>query len=235
MKLSFTILCLALFAANPASVCAQDTAKVASIPDPNASLFEELNLGKQGLARRAFEYALVGYNYLKSKQKLRNPHLLSIVDFTLPSSKKRLFVLDLKNRKTLYVTYVAHGRNSGVDKALYFSNEPESFKSSVGFYTTLGTYQGKHGYSLRMEGNEKGFNDKANERDIVMHSADYVDDNWIKSQGYIGRSLGCPALSPKIYKAIIDKIKNGSCFFVYGHDSRYITESKFLKQPLKKK
>ena len=110
-------------------------------------LFDSLNLGKLGLGRRAYDYAMLGYNVLKAKRKLRNDKILSIADLTLPSSKKRLFVFDLKNYKLLFVTYVAHGKKTGLDTALYFSNEPESNKTSVGFYTTLATYSDSHGYS----------------------------------------------------------------------------------------
>ena len=196
-------------------------------------LFDSLKLGKLGLGRWAYDYAMLGYNVLKAKTKLGNDNILSIIDFSLPSGKKRLFVIDVKNYKLLFVTYVAHGKNSGLDKALYFSNEPESNKSSVGFYTTQTTYSGEHGYSLRLIGQEIGYNNNALERDIVVHSADYVDESIVKSQGYIGRSLGCPALSPAIYKQVINKIKSGTCLFVYGNDASYITNSKFLKRPVK--
>ena len=196
-------------------------------------LFDSLHLGKLGLGRRAYEYGMLGYNVLKAKKKLSNDNILSIIDFSLPSGRKRMFVIDVKNYKLLFVTYVAHGKNSGLDKALYFSNEPESNKSSVGFYTTLATYSGAHGYSMRLQGQEIGFNSNALERDIVVHSANYVDESIVKSQGYIGRSLGCPALSPEIYKQVINKIKNGTCLFVYGNDNKYIINSKFLKRPVK--
>lgn len=196
-------------------------------------LFDSLKLGRLGLGRRAYDYAMLGYNVLKAKRKLSNDKILSIIDFSLPSSRKRLFVIDVKNYKLLFVTYVAHGKNTGLDKALYFSNVHESNKSSVGFYTTLATYSGVHGYSMRLHGHEVGFNSNALERDIVMHNADYVDESIVKSQGYLGRSLGCPALSPAIYKKVIDKIKNGSCLFIYGNDNNYIINSKFLKQKVK--
>ncbi|MEJ7822845.1 MAG: murein L,D-transpeptidase catalytic domain family protein [Chitinophagaceae bacterium] len=197
-------------------------------------LFDSLKLGKLGLGRRAYDYAMLGYNVLKRKGKLSNDRILSIADMTLPSGKKRFFVIDVKNYKLLFVTYVAHGKNTGLDKSLYFSNEPESNKSSVGFYTTLATYSGEHGYSMRLQGQEIGFNNNALERDIVVHSADYVSESVVKSQGYIGRSLGCPVLAPGVYKQIINKIKNGTCLFVYGNDSRYIINSKFLKRTVKK-
>lgn len=203
-----------------------------SAKDSMPDVFDSLKLGRLGLGRRAYDYAMIGYKKLKQKRLLNNDKIISIVDFTLPSNKKRLFVIDLKNYKLLFVTYVAHGKNTGLDKALYFSNEPESNKSSVGFYTTKETYSGEHGYSMRIEGHEIGFNDKAESRDIVVHSADYVSEQVAKSQGYIGRSLGCPALSPQIYKDVINAIKNGTCLFVYGNDSKYITSSKYLKQPV---
>lgn len=210
---------------NKMAIAIIDTAKT-SQPD----IFDSLHLGKLGLGRRAFDYAMVGHRYLESKEMLKNKRILSIVDFSLPSNKKRLFILDLKEYKLLFVTYVAHGKNSGVDFAFYFSNDPESNKSSVGFYTTLTTYSGVHGYSLRLDGFEKGFNDNAQQRDIVIHNADYVGENIIRSQGYLGRSLGCPTLAPEIYKKVIDKIKNGSCLFIYGNDSKYIMNSKVIKQ-----
>lgn len=206
-----------------------DTAKISK----SDLLFDSLKLGRLGLGHRAYDYAMLGYNVLKAKGKLSNSGILSIADLSLPSSKKRLFVIDVKNYKLLFVTYVAHGKNTGLDKSLYFSNEPESNKSSVGFYTTLGTYTGTHGYSLRLDGQEIGFNNNALERDIVVHSADYVDESVVKSQGYLGRSLGCPALSPAIYKQVIEKIKNKTCLFVYGNDAAYITNSKLLKQHIK--
>lgn len=196
-------------------------------------LFDSLKLGRQGLGRRAYDYAMLGYNVLKAKNRLANDRILSIIDFSIPSGRKRLFVIDVKNYKLLFVTYVAHGKNSGLDKALYFSNAHESNKSSVGFYTTLATYSGSHGYSMRLQGYEVGFNNNALERDIVVHSADYVDESIVKSQGYIGRSLGCPALSPAIYKQVINKIKGGTCLFVYGNDNKYIINSKLLKRPVK--
>jgi hypothetical protein len=197
------------------------------------SLFNKLQLGRLGLGRRAFDYAIIGYNVLKAKNKLGNDDILSIADMTTPSGRKRLFVLDMKKGKLLFVTYVAHGRNSGLEKTLHFSNEAESNKSSVGFYITSQTYSGKHGYSMRLEGQEIGFNNNARNRDIVVHGADYVTEAVIKSQGYIGRSLGCPALSPELYKPIIEKIKNGTCLFIHGNDSKYIMNSQMLKRPMR--
>jgi L,D-transpeptidase catalytic domain len=210
-------------------IAADDSSKLTKYD----SLFNNLQLGKLGLGRRAFDYAIIGYNILKTKKKLNNTAVLSIADMTTASGKKRFFVIDMHKQKLLFVTYVAHGKNSGLDKTLHFSNEAESNKSSVGFYITDMTYAGKHGYSMRLQGQEIGYNNNAMERDIVVHGADYVSEAFVKSQGFIGRSLGCPALSTALYKPIIDKIKNGSCLFIYGNDTRYIINSGLLKRPVR--
>lgn len=194
-----------------------------------SSLYESMNLDKLGLSKQAFDYALEGYNYLLSAGKLNNDNILSVVDFSLPSSKKRLFVIDMANGKLLYNTYVAHGRNSGKEYANEFSNRPESFKSSLGFYITKGTYTGKHGYSLQLEGEEKGINDNALSRAIVIHSASYVNERIVKKQGYVGRSLGCPALPETLAKPIIQTIKDGSCFFMFSPNSNYVSKSEILQ------
>lgn len=192
-------------------------------------LYEELELASKGLSRQAFEYAMRGFDYLRQNGDILNDDIISIADFSLPSSAKRLFVIDLTNNKLLYCTYVAHGHNSGLEYASQFSNQPESNKSSLGFYRTGTTYQGVHGYSLKLEGLEKGINDNADRRDIVVHGAAYVSEGLIRSQGYIGRSLGCPALPEKLHKPIIDKIRNGTCLFIYGKDRSYPGRSKILR------
>ncbi|MBA2561747.1 MAG: murein L,D-transpeptidase catalytic domain family protein [Chitinophagaceae bacterium] len=193
------------------------------------ALYDNLKLNSVGLSQDAFDYAIKGYNHLRSTGKLKNDKIISIVDFSLPSGKKRLFILDLVNHKILFNTFVAHGRNSGKDFANQFSNKNESYQSSLGFYVTKDTYAGKHGYSLRLEGEEQGINDNAINRAIVMHSAWYVNENIVKSQGYIGRSQGCPAVPEELHKPIIEKIKNGSCLFLYSPDKKYISQSPILK------
>ena len=192
-------------------------------------LYDNLKLNSLGLSREAFDYAIKGYNHLRSTGKLKNDKILSIVDFSLPSGKKRLFILDLINNKILFNTFVAHGRNSGKDFANQFSNQNESYQSSLGFYVTQDTYDGKHGYSLRLEGEEQGINDNAINRAIVMHSAWYVNENIVRSQGYVGRSQGCPAIPEELNKPIIEKIKNGSCLFLYSPDKKYFSQSPILK------
>lgn len=195
-----------------------------------ASLYAILQLKNVGLNEAVFNYAIEGYLQLLQSGKLKNPDALSIIDFSMPSTTKRLFIVDVVHGKLLFNTYVAHGRNSGLQTANSFSNSPESFKSSLGFYTTETTYEGKHGYSLRLEGLEKGFNDNAMSRGIVMHAANYVDERIAKAQGYIGRSLGCPAVPEKLHTAIISSIANGTCLFMYANDKNYLKHSTYLHQ-----
>jgi len=195
-----------------------------------ALLYDSLQLQSFGLTKEAFIEALKGYEVLRSSGKLNNDNMLTIADFSLPSSQKRLFVIDIENLKVLYNTYVAHGRNSGKEYANRFSNAPKSNMSSLGFYITGNTYYGEHGLSLRLEGEEEGINDNAKSRAIVIHCADYVSEKMIEAFGYIGRSLGCPALPKKYSEPIIETIKDGSCFFIYSPSQRYLTRSPLLKQ-----
>lgn len=192
-------------------------------------IYDSLQLNNLGLSKQAFVEGLKGYGILRSQGKLNNDNILSIVDFTLPSTQKRLFVIDLENFKLLFNTYVAHGRNSGKEYAHHFSNSPESHMSSLGFYVTLNTYYGDNGLSLRLEGEEKGINDNAKSRAIVIHPADYVSEKTVESLGYLGRSFGCPALPEKVAAPIIKTIKDGSCFFVYSDSRKYIARSPLLK------
>jgi hypothetical protein len=196
-----------------------------------SGLYNQMNLDSLGLSQDAFNYGIQGYMDLVSNGALNKDHILSIVDFSLPSSKKRLFIIDVMSGKLLFNTFVSHGRNSGQEMATQFSNDINSFKSSLGFYVTGSTYKGEHGYSLRLEGKEAGINDNAYDRSIVMHAANYVNEKVIKVKGYIGRSLGCPAVPPSLHKAIINTIKDGSCLFLYSPDKFYISNSKLINQP----
>jgi len=192
------------------------------------SVYDSLRLNLAGLNRRAVELAQKGFEKLKEQGVILNDSIISIIDFSLPSTEKRLYVVDLKNYEILYNTYVAHGRNSGTVMANSFSNSPSSYKSSPGFYKTLGTYNGKHGYSLKLQGLEKGINDNAYERAIVMHGAEYVNPAFISRQGYIGRSQGCPAVSPEEATPIINTIKDGTCLFIYSPTASYQQHSSIL-------
>ena len=194
-----------------------------------AKMYDSLRLNFMGLSQQAFQYAMQGFEYLSKAGRIANDNVISIVDFSLPSSKKRLFIIDLDQQKVVFNTYVAHGMNSGKEYAEQFSNRPESNQSSLGFYETMDTYNGKNGYSLHLQGLERGINDNADSRAIVMHGADYVSEGFIQSQGYLGRSWGCPAVPEKLHKPIINKIKNGTCLFIYSPNKNYFIHSKILK------
>jgi len=181
------------------------------------------------LSEAIYEKALMGFKRIASGEGIRK-HLLTIVDFSRPSSEKRLFIIDMNTGKLLLHTYVAHGRNSGEKWASRFSNGSSSHQSSLGFYLTGVTYEGSNGYSLRLKGLEAGFNDRAESRAIVMHGAPYVSESVIRSTGRLGRSWGCPAVSQKEHKQIIDLIKGGSCLFIYAPEKKYLTGSQFLKE-----
>lgn len=200
------------------------TVKSDSVARPQwVALYDSLGLQKQGLCKAAFYYAWMGFQ----KMNLPNP-VLAIADFSQSSRNKRLYVIDLIKKKVLLNTYVAHGRNSGQEFAEKFSNDNSSFQSSLGFYKTLGTYQGKHGLSLRLEGVEKGINDRALERAIVMHGADYVSEDFIKNTGRLGRSLGCPAVSIADSKTLINMMYNGAGLFIYSANQNYFKSSPLL-------
>jgi len=168
-----------------------------------------------GIPIPAMNMAINGYHALKSQDLLKNDSLLTIVDFSSPSTDQRFFVIDIKNQKVVKNTLVAHGMQSGVNIADSFSNRRHSNKSSLGLYLTQETYEGKHGYSLRLDGMSQGLNDNARKRAIVIHGADYVSEEFINQHGRIGRSFGCPAVPMDEVSEIIDLIKGGSCLFIY--------------------
>jgi hypothetical protein len=190
------------------------------------NIYDSLHLDSLGLNRSAFTQGLSGLDMLIAAGDITNANILSIVDLSLPSSKKRLFVIDVNTHTLIYNTYVSHGRNSGREMATKFSNKPNSYESSLGFYVTGDTYIGHHGYSLKLEGKEEGINDNALARGIVMHGASYVNERMATARGYIGRSEGCPAIPVKWHKDLIEKIKNGTCLFFYSADKFYATHTK---------
>jgi hypothetical protein len=161
-----------------------------------------------------FLAAFQGYEKIQQQGSLQN-NLLTVIDFSLPSTEERLWVIDMSCLRIVLKSLVAHGRNSGLAYATDFSNENESFKSSLGFYLTGEVYNGKHGVSLRLDGLEFGINHKARERAVVLHGADYVNEKLAQKQGYIGRSLGCPAVPISVHLQLIQLIKNKSCLFIY--------------------
>lgn len=186
-------------------------------------VYDELDLAKAGLHKNVFEYALHGWEKIASQKPI-----LSIVDLSQPSNKKRLYVVDLASKKLLFNTYVSHGRNSGDLIANRFSNVNSSFQTSLGFYQTLNTYMGRHGLSLQLKGLEKGFNDNVYNRNIVIHGADYVCEDFIKRTGRLGRSQGCPAVPYADSKGIIEAVKGGTCLFVFSPDAHYLKNSPYL-------
>jgi len=194
---------------------------------PEAVLYEALRLDSLGLQPEALSYALKGYNKLLGQGAVTNDRYLTVIDFSQSSRRKRFYLIDMHNREVVMNTYVSHGKNSGVDMANNFSNKLNSEKSSLGFYVTTNTYQGKHGLSLRLSGQEAGFNDMAEQRGIVMHGADYVNAGRVNS-AYMGRSQGCPALSEAEYATAINYIKDGSVLFIYHPDARYLNGSELI-------
>jgi hypothetical protein len=157
-----------------------------------------------------------------------NPSTLTIIDYSKPSTAKRLWVFDLRTRELLYQELVAHGQGSGDNFARLFSNEPETHRSSLGLFVTQDAYTGKNGYSLRLNGLDTGFNDRARERAIVMHGATYVNAELARTRGRLGRSWGCPALSDDIARTVIGRIKDGGLVFAYYPDQAWLRASKYL-------
>lgn len=192
------------------------------------SIYDEMSLEDSGLSRTAFEYAWTGYYKLKKKGLLRRTNVLSIADFSQSSSNQRLYVIDVRNRRLLYRTFVAHGINSGQEYANAFSNKMESCKSSLGFYVTSSTYYGFNGLSLRIHGMDKGFNDNAARRAIVIHGATYVSERILHKYGVMGTTFGCPAIPDEMSTQIIPVVKGGSCFFIYYPSRKYLAHSPVL-------
>jgi hypothetical protein len=205
-----------------------NTINTKSADNSNTALFSELHLSQAGLSQAVFNSAMQGLQKLDSTGVIRKDDIITIVDFSQPSNKKRLYVVDLQNKQILFNTLVAHGKNSGSLWAKSFSNEASSLKSSPGFYVTEDTYTGHNGYSLRLNGLEKNINDNALNRDVVMHGAPYVDQSAINRLGFIGRSWGCPAVPESQHKAIINTIKGGTCLFIYSPDKNYQQRSTIL-------
>jgi hypothetical protein len=183
------------------------------------------SIGESTLSYNAFLLALKGYYLLKAEDKLANSNVLTVIDFSKPANENRFYLIDVLNGKLLLKTLVAHGRNTGEVYATKFSNKPNSYQSSLGLFVTGETYTGAHGLSLRLDGTEKMINDNARTRDIVVHAADYVSSSFASSYGRIGRSLGCPALPVEYVSMVVNKIKNGSCFFAYYPDPLYLQKT----------
>lgn len=237
MRNLFLCLCVSLITAVSQPVAAGEHValntelKVASLIH---SVYDGLDFtGSDILSYDAFAAAYKGYLNLKEEAKLNDEkQVLSVCDFNLPSSSKRLWIIDLSTGKILFNTYVAHGMESGGDYATSFSNGMDSHKSSLGFYVTGDTYNGDHGTSLRLNGMDNGYNSAALARGVVIHGARYVCDNYITGNMRLGRSWGCPAVPDDMKEPIINTIKGGTCFFIYHNDKKYAKASRWLNRKL---
>lgn len=192
------------------------------------SIYTQIHQAGANLSEEIFSLAFSGFEKLSAQGRLNTDSILTIIDFSKSSRENRLFVVDLKKQELIFKSVVAHGRNTGEEFASSFSNAMNSHKSSLGFYVTGGTYMGSNGFSMQLNGVEKGFNDKAKERAIVMHGADYASEQVIRQKGYLGRSYGCPALPRAINKKVIETIKEGNCMFIYYPDQKYLSNSTIL-------
>jgi hypothetical protein len=230
------------FKVSSAAISAAATASVASVASAAKArelkmvinqavvLYNYMDLENDGLNEQAFEYAWRGYHNLLKKKLIRKKNVLTICDFSQPSYSPRMYVIDVRHRKLLYRTFVAHGQNSGEDYATSFSNDPDSYKSSLGFYITKRTYRGHNGLSLRISGVDTGYNDKAAKRNIVLHGSSYVNPQYVSDFGTIGTSQGCPAMPTGISPKIIRTVKNGSCLFIYHPTQEYLDGSVVINE-----
>ena len=207
---------------------------IPTIPSPNLqgeiylrSLFAQFP--SNTFSWEAFKYAMLGKQSLSVKTTFSKPDILTIIDFSKPSTEERLYVVDMKELKILIHSLVAHGQNTGENWAKNFSNNPESHQSSLGFFKTAETYYGSKGFSMRLDGLEPSVNNLARERAIVVHAADYVSETFAKAHGRLGRSHGCPALPNDLNKKIIQQIQGGSLLFIYAPENQYLNTSKVLK------
>lgn len=187
------------------------------------TIYKDLKIENK-LNYTTFSNAIHGYNKIEGKKE----GYITIIDFSKPSNEERFFVIDLKNKKVDYSTYVSHGKNTGLDTAVKFSNKMNSYQSSLGFYLTINTYEGSNGYSLRLKGLEPGINSNALDRNIVVHGAEYATKEFMDKYGFLGRSLGCPAIPEEISKEVIDYIKGGTVLYINGNDDSYFEKSQYV-------
>lgn len=194
------------------------------------AFYDQINFAEsETMNFEVFHTGLAGYYNLKKTQPLSDTkELLTLIDFSKSSKEKRLWVIDLKIKKVIHHSLVAHGRKTGDEYATKFSNTPNSYQSSLGFYVTGKTYIGKHGMSLKLHGAEEDINHLAEQRAIVLHGADYVSESYVKKVGRLGRSYGCPAVPMDIYKDIVTDLAGGTVLFIYYPDENYFSSSKIL-------
>ena len=175
-----------------------------------------------------FDLALNAASCAVRSGKVTRPRTLTVIDYSRPSSEKRMWVYDLQTKNLLYEELVAHGQGSGGNVPHAFSNEPDTHRTSLGLFATDKPYVGRNGYSLRLDGLDAGINDRARERAIVIHGAPYVSEDFVKANGRLGRSWGCPAIRADIAHEMINRIKEGGLVFAYYPDKGWLQSSKFL-------
>lgn len=197
---------------------------------PPESLVKTLLKQAPGLEAKVLKLALEAATCAAERGLVQRRELLTVIDYSIPSTEPRLFTFNLQSKKLLFHELVAHGKNSGGDKPSFFSNESGSLATSLGLFVTGGTYIGSNGYSLRLKGLEEGVNDMAFDRAIVMHGASYVSRTAIKALGRLGRSWGCPAVRTEIARKMIDTLRGGSPIFAYYPDEEWLSTSAFFSR-----
>ena len=213
------------------NVSSADNSALAMFDEYINSVFLAAGLDKSSLNLNIFRKAVIGYyNFRHNGLLSTDKSFITIVDFNKPSTEKRLWIIDLANKKLLFNTLVAHGSGTGDNMAKDFSNTSNSNQSSLGFYIANETYSGKHGLSLRLDGMDEGYNTNARNRAVVVHGADYVSQAFIDQHGRLGRSWGCPALPAELSASIINTIKGKTCLYIDGPAANYT--SAYLDQKI---
>jgi len=200
----------------------------AAAPAAAQDLLLRMEKSAPTLDPEVLELALEATDCAVAAGAAERPARLVVIDYTRPSTQRRLWLFDLRKGTVIKHDYVAHGRGSGGNVPTRFSNVEGSYQSSIGLLAGAETYQGENGYSLRLDGLEPGVNDRARERALVMHGADYVDPVQGQRQGRLGRSWGCPALRPGVAREVIDGLKDGQLLFAYARDAAWLEGSPFL-------
>ncbi|MBB4132589.1 MULTISPECIES: murein L,D-transpeptidase catalytic domain family protein [unclassified Xanthomonas] len=207
---------------------ALSTSRVSPWSATRVGLVDALARQAPSLDRRVLALATEALQCARQRQQVGAERVLSVIDYSRPSTERRLWVFDLARQRLLFREWVAHGRNTGTNLAAKFSNDDGSFQSSLGAFTAQESYIGQNGYSLRLKGLEPGFNDHARDRAIVIHGAPYVSEAVIRSQGRLGRSLGCPAVRPAVARQLIDTLRDGAFVFAYYPDRAWLRQSRLL-------
>lgn len=227
MNTIFSLISMAVVALTTPNTPTQHAKPVSNSKFDIKTHVRHLSQKAPALNPKVLTYALTAYMKAAKKGEVKKP-VLTVIDYSLPSSKQRMWVFDVNKERLLYNTYVAHGQNSGMVVPHHFSNQSSSKQTSLGTYVTKGTYMGSKGYSLNLQGLEKGFNDNAYSRRVVMHGAWYVEPSFIHQSGRAGRSWGCPSIAKSLAKPVINTLKGGSVIFAYYPDRNYLSHSSFV-------